>query len=332
MKSKLKIEIVFLVIGLLIGVNIGWLSQPVAKATQAKSDPEYTFYYISHGGPADPAWAPTIKGIKDASELLHVKTYYESPEVYSVEELVGMLESAIATRPDGIILTITAVEPLDPLVRKATKLGIPVVAVNVEDPRSFPEKMPYISYIGINMYDAGVLTARRVLKEFTPKHAVIGIHAVGHIGLELMAKGITDVLGEKGVPVEKLDITIDPAKGIEILRSYLIRHPETNMIFTLGPVGAHSAIKLVKELGKVGEIRITTLDTDKEIIVAIKDGVMLCSVSQQHYIQGFLPVVWLYLHNKYSCMPPEHIPTGPRIVDLSNVETVEHQIESTGGA
>jgi simple sugar transport system substrate-binding protein len=333
MKSKLKIEIVFLVIGLLIGVNIGWLSQPVAKATQAKSDPEYTFYYISHGGPANPWWETVFRGCKDASKLLKVETHYMGPERFSIERLTEMLESAIATRPDGIILTITAVEPLDPLVRKATKLGIPVVAANIPDSRSKPERMPYIGYVGQDEYQAGVMLAKRVLEEFTPKHVVIGIHEPGHIGLEIRAKGIKDVMSERGIPVEKLDITLDPAKAIEMFRSYLMKHPDIDLICTLGPIGGtRPDIKLVKELGKVGEIRVATMDVDNKTLDGIKDGTVICTISQQPYMQGFIPVVWLYLHKKYGFIPPEQVATGPAIIDLKTIDLIEHQLETTGGA
>lgn len=29
---------------------------------------KYTFYLVSHGGPADPFWAVVMKGLKDAGE------------------------------------------------------------------------------------------------------------------------------------------------------------------------------------------------------------------------------------------------------------------------
>lgn len=357
--------IVAAIVCLLVGVGVGWMAKPipppgpewvakteldkaVADLSKVRADldkalkdieelkkppvPEYTFYYVSHGGPGDPWWGPVIKGTQDASKLLNVETHYLGPKVFSIEELTSMMESAIAARPDGIVLTITSVEPLDPLVKEAKAKGIPVLAVNVDDPRPLPQRMPYLGYIGQKEYEAGAGMARRVLMEFTPTHAVVGIHEVGHIGLEARALGVSDVLGEKGVPVEKLDITTDPAKGIEILRSYLAGHPETDMIFLLGPIGAHPAIDLVKELGKVGEIRLATVDLDEKILAAIKDGTMICAVSQQPYMQGFLPVVWLYLHNKYGFIPPEHLATGPGIIDSATVGFIEKQITTTGGA
>jgi simple sugar transport system substrate-binding protein len=88
----------------------------------------------------------------------------------------------------------------------------------------------------------------------------------------------------------------------------------------------------VRELGKVGEIRVATIDIDDKILVGIKDGIVLCGVSQQPYMQGFIPVVWLYLHKKYGFIPPEQVATGPAIIDLKTIDLIEHQLETTGGA
>jgi len=48
-------------------------------------------------------------------------------------------------------------------------------------------------------------------------------------------------------------------------------------------------------------------------------------------MQGFIPVVWLYLHLKYGFLPPD-VPTGPSVVDKNNIDVLLKQIETTGGA
>jgi simple sugar transport system substrate-binding protein len=342
-----SLVVVAVIVTLIIGVVAGYFIKPIPPAevkTETKTvektvtvtpgppTPEFTFYYVSHGGPGDPWWAPVIKGTQDASKLLGVKTVYLGPEKFSIKALTDMLESAIAAKPDGIILTITAVEPLDEPVRRAVKAGIPVIAVNVEDPREFPEKMPYLGYIGQNEYMAGQGLAQGMLKEFKPKRAVIGNHEVGHVGLAMRAKGISSILTPLGIPVEELDITSDPTKAIEIFRSYLEKYPDTDAIFTLGPLGAHPALKLLEERGLIGKVRLATIDLDEEILKAIEEGKIVCAVSQQPYMQGFLPVVWLYLHKKYGFIPPERMPTGPAIIDKNTLSLIRKQIETTGGA
>lgn len=287
----------------------------------------YTFYVVSHGGPADPFWGVVMKGMKDAAEKYGVEAVYLGPEKFSIKEFIDMVESAIARKPDGLVVTITNPVALDEPLRKAIKMGIPVVAINVPDDRPAEEAIPYLCYVGMDEYLAGVYAARRMLQEFTPKRAVIAIHEPGHAGMEARAKGIMDVLKPKGIPVEKLDITTDPTKALTLMKSYLIRHPDTDAIFTLGPLGAHPAIQLVEEEGLVGKVKIGAIDLTTKITDAIKKGIIVFTVDQQQYLQGYLPIVFLYLYNEYGLIPHEKVLTGPSIVDKSNVDIVEKTVQ-----
>ncbi len=288
---------------------------------------KYTFYLVSHGGPADPFWGVVMKGMKDAAEKYGVEAIYLGPEKYSLKEFIDLVNSAIARKPDGLIVTITNPVALDEPLRKAIKMGIPVVAINVPDTRPPEEAIPYLVYVGMDEYLAGVYAARRMLQEFTPKRAVVAIHEPGHVGLEARAKGIMDVLSEKNIPVEKLDITTDPTKALTIMKSYLMKHPDTDAIFTLGPLGAHPAIQLVEEEGLVGKVKIGAIDLTTKITDAIKKGVVMFTIDQQQYLQGYLPVVFLYLYKEYGLIPHEKVLTGPSIVDKTNVEIVEKTVK-----
>lgn len=292
---------------------------------------EYTFYFVSHGVVGDVWWTPVIQGAQDAAKLLGVTVHYVGLERWDLMLLKSNLEAAILAKPDGIILTITSYKVLDEPARKAIAQGIPIIAVNVPDPRPLGERIPYLAYIGQDEFQAGKAMAERVVREFIPKAAVVMITEPGHVGLEARTAGIKSVLEPLGVKVDVLDVTVDPAQHEPILESYLIGHPEVDMVFALGPTDAWAAISLVKRLGKVGQIKLATIDVDVRIAQAIKDGVMICAVAQQPYMQGFLPVVWLYLHKKVGFIPPD-VPTGPAVIDKTNVDTVLHQIKTTGGA
>jgi simple sugar transport system substrate-binding protein len=115
--KTLVLAIIALIIGAIIGYGFAATTMvPYSKYAEleeklkqagggAPSAPEYTFYYVSHGGPADPWWAPVIKGSQDAAKLLNVKVVYSGPEKFSVQALVDLLNSAIAARPNGITST-----------------------------------------------------------------------------------------------------------------------------------------------------------------------------------------------------------------------------------
>ena len=342
-KTLIALVIAVGILCLLIGYYIGAFVLKPAAPGAAPPKKKYTIYYISHGGPGDPWWAPVIKGAKIAGDLVGAEVVYLGPEKFSIKALVDLLEGAIAKNPDAIIITITSYEALDEPLRRAIAKGIPVFAVNVYDPRSEEERIPYLGYVGQDDYEAGKVLAEaaiRIFKQKTgraPKRIVIGIHEVGHVGLEMRAKGITEIASAQGIPVEKLDITTDPTKALEILKSYLAKYPETDLILTLGPLGAHPAMKLIEEQGLKGKVYVATIDVDKEILDGIKKGVMLCAISQQPFAQGFLPVIFAYLYLEYGVQVPVgnvplHVRTGPLVITEDLVSVVEKQVERTGGA
>ncbi|MBW2059901.1 MAG: sugar ABC transporter substrate-binding protein [Deltaproteobacteria bacterium] len=321
MKLSLK---ALLAVVVAFGLVLGAFGPACVPAAQAKE--EYTFYMVSHGGPATPFWGVVMKGMNDAARTVGVKAIYMGPEKFSIKELVDMLEGVIAAKPDGIVVTITSVEPLDKPLRRAISMGIPVIAANVKDPRPPEEAIPYLCYVGTDQYLTGVKAARRLLQEFRPKRAVVGIQEVGHIGLEARAKGFIDIMKEKGVPAEKLDITPDLAKGVEAYRSYLLRHPDTDAIFTVTRAGAEAAVKVVEEEGLVGKVKLVNTDLSKTIINAIKNGTMVATAEQQQYLQGYLPIIFLYKYKKQGLCPTGDVLTGPFIVDKSNVAIVEKTV------
>jgi len=64
---------------------------------------------------------------------------------------------------------------------------------------------------------------------------------------------------------------------------------------------------------------------------AIRDNLMICAIAQQPFMQGFLAAVWLYLYVEYGFLPPAKMPTGPTVIDKSNLGLAEKQVQTTGG-
>lgn len=299
------------------------------QETLKPSGKKMHFYVVSHGGPADPFWGVVMRGAKDAGKMFNVDVTYSGPEKFSIQKLVNMVETAIAAKPDGLIVTITDQKALDKPLKDAIKKGIPVVAINVPDTRSFPNKIPYLCYVGADDYKVGIEGAKRMLQEFAPnkpKRAVISIHEVGHTGLELRAKGITEVFKAQGIPVDRLATSPNASETYQIMDAYLTKHPDTDCIFTLGPLDTHPVLKLLQAKGLSGKIKQGAVDLSNTIIKAIKDGRLVFTVEQQQYLQGYLPVGLLVLYNKYGLIPHGDILTGPAIVDKSNVDIVSEMV------
>jgi len=318
----------FLIV-LLIFLNSIFLFASGKQEAVKSSEQHYKFYVVTHGGISDPFWAVVKKGAKDAGDMFNCDVIYLGPETFSIQKLVDMVETAIAGKPDGLVVTITDAQALDKPLRAAIEAGIPVIAINVPDSRENYNRIPYLAYVGADDYRVGIEAAKRMLEEFgtgKPERAVILVHEVGHAGLEARAKGLIEIFMENGIPIEKLAGSSNASENYQVVDAYLIKHPETDVIFTFGPLGADPVLKLIEDKNLAGKVKLGGVDLSSSMIEAIRKGNMLFTVDQQQYLQGYLPIDFLVLYNKYGLIPTGDIITGPSIVDRSNIDSVADMV------
>src|SRR5260221_4567273 len=114
------------------------LAMPLAA--QAK-----TFYWISHGGPADPVWTYFLAGAKqwakDTGQI--VNTSFHNGDVPSQQEAI---RAAIAAKADAIVTTSPDPGSLVAVVKEARAAKIPVINFNTPD-----SKVDFNAYVGADL-------------------------------------------------------------------------------------------------------------------------------------------------------------------------------------
>ena len=92
-----------------------------------------TFYWISHGSPADPVWTYFLAGAKQwaADTGNTVNTSFHSGDVPSHQEAV---RAAIAAKADGIVTSSPDPGSLVEVAKEANDAGIPIININTPDP------------------------------------------------------------------------------------------------------------------------------------------------------------------------------------------------------
>jgi simple sugar transport system substrate-binding protein len=78
----------------------------------------------------------------------------------------------------------------------------------------------------------------------------------------------------------------------------------------------------IDEIGLTGKIQVGCFDNSADVSKAIADGRAAYSIDQQQYLQGFYPVIGLYLYKKYGLKAGGNILTGPGFVTKDNLDTV----------
>ncbi len=284
----------------------------------------YNFVYITHGGEENVFWNSVYLGMEEAAKLTGANAVmYRPKREGDLAQEVANFESAIALKPDGIIVPIAYTELL-PLVKKATDAGIPVLVANIDAPN--PEdriKAGGLAYIGQSLRQAGYFLAK-TLSNYFPRgsHALILMEGPGQVWAEERAAGIVQFLKEYNSTYEKLDVSFEPAVVESRTSAYLQARPETKAVFSVGYM-AYVAGNILQKMGKApGEVTVGCFDLVPPVIDGIKAGYVTITIDQQPYLQGFLPIIQLVLMKRYA-LSSWDVNTGNAIVDKSNVATVE---------
>ena len=292
------------------------------------------YLFVSHMGSNDSNSKWFDRALKAFMERYpNVKAEYLSTNEYNTQKYVQLVEQAISLNPDGLAVSITDAVALDGVLRKAISQGIPVIAFNAPDLRNPAERIPYLTFVGTDHYQDGKKAGEHALAhakagEIPMPKLVLCVNAdTTHGGLVARCKGMTDVMKAAGIKTETLTTDWDPACAANILRAYLARKPDVNYIYAvtsdLGPavrnvctqMGLHPDLR-----DKAHKVTIMGVDDNPLSLSGVKAGHLLSTVSQEFWLQGYLPLQWLYWYREFGYAPEKDIVTGPVIIDQTNVD------------
>jgi simple sugar transport system substrate-binding protein len=232
-----------------------------------------------------------------------------------------LIDAAVASDPDGLIVSIPDAEALGPSIQAAVEAGIPVISMNSGS--DVFEELGVMNHVGQTEYEAGLGGGER-MAEAGVTQALCVNQEVGNAALDERCRGFTDGITAAGGTVEVLAVEIsDPTGAQQAIEAALTADPEINGILTLGPTGAAPAMLALDSMGQTGTIPLATFDLSPEVLQGIVDGNVLFAIDQQQYIQGYLPVVMLSLFAKnLNTVASPLIMTGPGFVTADNAERV----------
>jgi simple sugar transport system substrate-binding protein len=286
----------------------------MAGAAQAEAT---RVVFVTHGQAADQYWSVVKHGMDDAAKALGVNAEYLAPETFDMPAMQKLLDAAIASKPDGLVVSIPDEGALGPLVESAVKSGIPVIVVD-SGGSELSRKLGALLYMGQSEYDAGVAAGQKV-KALGLSKAVCVNHEVGNVSLDDRCRGFADGLGAE-VPV--LQGVMDPTEMKGRIAAHLQKNPDTQFVLTVGSAGADPALAAIDEAGLTGKIKTGTFDLSPTILQAVVDGKMEWGIDAQQYLMGYIPVVAFDLLKRYKLAPIADYPTGPGFVGKAEAASV----------
>ena len=270
---------------------------------------------ITHGQASSPFWAIVRNGVEAAARQMDVLVTYRAPDVYSLERMKALVDQAIATKPDGLVVSLP--EPgIGTEVRRAVKAGIPVVTINSGSDIS--HGLGVLAHVGQPERRAGLVAGKRLARAGV-RRALCVNQQVGNIGLDARCAGLEEAMRAAGGESTVLGVDDQSPTTPKRIAAAVARDRIDGML-TLNATTGLEAVQAVRRDG--GRVKIGTFDLGPDVLRAVREGKLRFAVDQQAYLQGYLPVALLTQRARYGLFPDEGgvIATGPHFVTRGNAE------------
>ena len=296
------------------------LATPFALTSTAVQAAGEKYILVSHAPDSDSWWNTIKNGIKLAGEQLDVEVEYRNPPTGDLADMARIIEQAAASKPNGIITTLSDYDVLSGPIKAAVDQGINVIIMNSGTPEQTRE-VGALMFVGQPEYDAGLAAGIRAKGDGVKSFVCVN-HVISNTVVAERCRGFADGLGVE-LGDSMIDSGQDPSEVKNRVLAYLAANPKTDAILTLGPVSADPTIAALKENGMAGEIYFGTFDLGTEIVKGIKSGIIKWGIDQQPFLQAYLPVVVLANYDRYGVLPGNNINSGPGFVTKDGLTLVE---------
>jgi simple sugar transport system substrate-binding protein len=285
---------------------------------------DITIEVVTHGQASDPFWSVVKNGVDQAADDLGITVNYHAPETFDMVAMAQLIDTAVASEPDGLVISNPDPDALGDSIRAAVDAGIPVVSINsgVDDYAD----LGILTHVGQTEFIAGQGAGQR-MAEAGVTNTICVNQEVGNAALDQRCDGFADGLG--GIPSEVVAVDLaDPTGAENAIAAALSADPTIDGILTLGPTGAAPALAALE--GNT-DVKLATFDLSPEVLQAIDDGTVLFAIDQQQYLQGYLGVLIVTQFAQYGLLPGggQPILTGPGFVTQETAAQVI-QLSSEG--
>ncbi|MGB5758228.1 MAG: substrate-binding domain-containing protein [Acidimicrobiales bacterium] len=278
---------------------------------------DLTFHMITHSDDG-PFWSVVKRGADAAAADLGVTVVW-MPGNNDPGQMVTDIETAIGEGSDGIAASLPSPDQLIGPLQGAVAAGIPVYTINsgVND----YETIGATTHIGQTEFIAGQGAGNR-FNDLGATHVLCARQEQSNVGLTERCDGLKDTFGGT-VTDEFVGLDTDQTEQINGIKAVLEANPDIDGFLGTGPVIAVSGLTAGQDLGR--ELVVGGFDVTPEIIDAIEAGDIAFTVDQQQYLQGYLPIVLMYLQvtNQNTAGGGLPILTGPGFITPENAAEVK---------
>jgi ribose transport system substrate-binding protein len=241
----------------------------------------------------------------------------------SIPEQLSQVEDVIVKKPDAIVFTPVDYKALVPGVEKMNAAGIPVV--NITDHMT---GIKLVSYVGIDDYKVGVVTAQALIKALGGKGNVVIIEGVkGSLSNQDRTRGLSDVV--KANPNVKLLATqsgnFQRLNALQVMENLMQSFPQIDGVMAANDAMAIGAIEALDAANR--KAIVVGINGTKEAVDAVKAGKLLASGQADPFMQGCLGTI-IAIRSLRKQATPTELYLKPSVIDASNFKEFDMPVEA----
>ena len=300
----------------------------------------YKFALITHGDNGS-FWSVVYKGAKDAAADLGctlTETYGSQQQGQAEPDdnaENAQIQDAINAKVNGMAVSDHDPSLMNPTLAKAAAAGIPVVLLNAGCDNQDIAASTALTCVGQPEQLAGE-AAGAYFKKVGATNVLCVIHQSGQnlldrcngiaMGLGVGSQCKTGSAPSSGTGCTELTLSTpnaasNPQQAIQQVTAYLQTHTGINAVMTLNNAIGTALVTSAP----ASKPKIATFDLNSGVEQDLKNNSMAFAIDQQQYLQGYLPIAFLYLYNKdngQSVGGGTTVASGPLVVTSANIGKV----------
>src|SRR5215813_1787203 len=287
------------------------------------STPPWKFTFVNHVT-TNPFFVPTQYGLQDAAALLGIpKPAWTGSDKANVPDMVSATNAAITSKANGIAIAVVSSTSFKTPAANAMNDGIPVVSYNADGNVGDPGTNR-LAYIGQDLFLSGQALGQRIVAGMPNGGDAVGFIATpGTANIQPRIDGAKQAIKSSG---KNINFT-SQASGAELsqenttINAYVLAHKSTlKGIFAVDAGSTQTIGQMIKKYNLQGKVASGGFDLTPVTLQSIQGGSLDFTIDQQPYLQGFLPVLALYLFNlSGGLVAPPETNTGLTFVTKDNV-------------
>ncbi len=280
------------------------------------SSQAYKFTFVNHVT-TNPFFTPTQNGAADACKLLGCSYQWTGSQTSNVSEMVNAINSAVSAGVNGIAVSLVDLHAFNAPVQAALNAGIPTIAYNADAATN-----PRLAYIGQDLYVSGQEMGKKIIGLVPSGDVALFIATPGALNIQPRIDGALATLkSASGITTHVVATGAAVPNELSVIDSYASGHPNTKGYFAVDAGSTQSLAQTIQKHGlaakgvKGGGYDLTPVT--QQLLAA---GQIQFTIDQQPYLQGFFPVMELYLYNASQKLTGlADVNTGLKFLDKTTV-------------